>query len=78
MSDALITVDEAEEVVQIRTGPFGALRTPILIALSLAIVVVLTLLIMLVMSLRGSRVGLEAAIPFLDKKAVQQLQEPGH
>lgn len=76
MSDALITAQEAEEIVQIKTGPFGVLRTPLLIGLIVAIVIVLTLLIMLLLSLRGSRTGFEAALPFLDRNEVQTLQSP--
>ncbi|QQG49905.1 MAG: hypothetical protein HZB70_03870 [Candidatus Berkelbacteria bacterium] len=76
MSEALITAQEAEEVIKIRTGPFGALRTPLLIGLVVAIIIVVSLLVMLLLSLRGSRTGLEAALPFLDKQAVQTLQDP--
>ncbi len=73
---ALITVAEAEEVIQVKTGPFSVLRTPMLILLGAAIVGILTLLILLIMSLRGSRTGIEAAVPFLDKKSVETLQTP--
>lgn len=73
---ALITVAEAEEVIQAKTGPLSVLRTPMLILLGLAAVGIMTLLIMLVMSLRGSRTGIEAAVPFLDKKTVETLQTP--
>jgi len=75
-AEALITVDEAEEVIQERTGPLSVLRTPMLIILAVVIVGIVTLLIMLVMSLRGSRTGLEAALPFLDKTEVESLREP--
>jgi hypothetical protein len=73
---ALITAAEAEEVIQIKTGPLSVLRTPMLILLGAAIVAILTLLILLALSLRGSRTGIEAAVPFLDKKAVETLQTP--
>ncbi len=73
---ALITVAEAEEVIQAKTGPLSVLRTPMLILLGLAAVGILTLLIMLIMSLRGSRTGIEAAVPFLDKKTIETLQTP--
>jgi hypothetical protein len=76
MPDSLITVDEAEEIVQVKTGPASALRTPLLIALVVAIVGVLTVLIMLVISLSGSRTGLEALLPFLETKSVERLQVP--
>lgn len=73
---ALITAAEAEEVIQVKTGPFSALRTPMLVILGITIVIVVTLLIMLALSLRGSRTGIEALVPFLDKKPVQTLQAP--
>jgi hypothetical protein len=76
MEGALITVAEAEEVIQAKTGPLSVLRTPMLILLGLAGVGILTLLIMLVMSLRGSRTGIEAAVPFLDKQSVETLRTP--
>ncbi len=74
--NALITVAEAEEVIQVKTGPFSVLRTPMMIILGLAIVAIVTLLIMLVLSLRGSRTGIEAAVPFLDKTTIEDLQVP--
>ncbi len=73
---ALITAAEAEEVIQVKTGPFGALRLPMLLVLGAAIVGIVTLLILLILSLRGSRTGIEAAVPFLDKKPVETLQVP--
>lgn len=76
MTEALITVAEAEEVIQAKTGPLSALRTPMLVILGVTMVGILTLLILLIMSLRGSRTGIEAAVPFLDKKSVETLQTP--
>lgn len=73
---ALITVAEADEVVQVKTGPLSALRIPMLIFLAVALIGIATLLIMLLMSLRGSRTGIEAAVPFLDKKTVETLRTP--
>jgi len=73
---ALITVAEADEVIQVKTGPFSALRLPMLIILAATIVGILTLLILLIMSLRGARTGIEAAVPFLDKKTVETLRTP--
>lgn len=75
-SGALITDAEAEEVIQVKTGPLSVLRTPMLILLAVAIVAIVTLLILLIMSLRGSRTGIEAAVPFLDKKTVETLRTP--
>lgn len=74
--ETLISIDEAEEVVQTRTGPFTALRTPILIAVGACIIVVFSLFVMIILSLRGARTGVEAALPFLDKQAIETLQEP--
>lgn len=76
MPESLITIDEAEEVVQVKTGPASALRTPLLIVLGFAIIAVMTVLIMLVISLTGSRTGLESLLPFLETKQVERLQEP--
>lgn len=73
---ALITAAEAEEVIQVKTGPFSVLRTPMIIILGAAIVGILTLLVLLILSLRGSRTGIEAAVPFLDKKTVENLRTP--
>lgn len=73
---ALITSAEADEVIQVKTGPLSVLRTPMLIILGIAIVGILTLLILLIMSLQGSRTGIEAAVPFLDKKEVETLRTP--
>ncbi len=76
-SPSLITIDEAEEVIENKMGPFSAIRTPLMIVLGLTIIATATILIMILISLRGSRTGIEAALPFLDKKTVQTLQEPG-
>jgi hypothetical protein len=75
--ESLITVDEAEEVVQAKTGPMSALRVPLMVFLAVTIVAALTLLILVIMSLRGAQTGLEAALPFLDKKPTESLREPG-
>jgi hypothetical protein len=76
MSEALITVDEAEEVVQLRTGPASALRAPLMAVLAILIVAVMTLLVMLIMSLSGSRTGLETLLPFLDTRKIERFDEP--
>ncbi len=76
MSESLITSNEAEEVVDAKTGPFSVLRTPMLIFLGLAIIITATIIVVIIMSLRGAQTGLEAALPFLDKKPVESLQAP--
>ncbi len=74
MADALITVQEAEEVISAPTGAAKQLRAPLMIILGVLLVGVATLLVLLILSLRGSRTGWESVLPFLNSRPLETLQ----
>lgn len=73
-SDSLITVQEAEEIISVSTGTANQLRIPLMIILGTLMIVVATLLVLMMLSLRGSRTGWEAILPFLDSQPLDSLQ----
>ncbi len=74
MSDSLITVQEAEEIVSAPTGVAKQLRAPLMIILGALMIIIATLLILLFLSLRGSSTGWQTILPFLDSKPLDSLQ----
>lgn len=70
--ESFITLEEADEVIVApRTAPK---RTVLMVILGLLLVVIATFVIIILISLRNSRTGWEAVLPFLDKNEIQTLQ----
>jgi len=74
MVDTLITTQEAEEVVGLPNTLTKRLRTLLMVVLGALLVVIATLLVLLLLSLRDSRTGWQAILPFLDSKPQTSLQ----
>ena len=72
--ESLITSTEADEVVAVPQGVAAKLRIPLMIILGSLLIVAATLLVMIIFSLKGSRTGWEAILPFLDSKSVETLR----
>jgi len=69
--ESLITSQEAEEVVAVRTSPW---RSSVLIISGLVMLLVATLLVLILLSVFRGGTGLDALLPFLNQDTGSNLQ----
>lgn len=73
-TDSLITLDEAEEVIQIHSSPLSNFRLFGIIAVVLIVVVSSILLTMIFVESRGKNTGLNSLFPFFNQEQVEGLE----
>jgi hypothetical protein len=72
-NNSLITADEAESVIKNEGGALVVHRLPLMIITGTITVISLTLVVMIVLSVTGTKTGLGAVLPFLEKPNNQNL-----